>query len=246
MSENNGLKKYVAELIGTFVLVFIGCGSVVGNKLTSVLVGYQLIPGVGVGYVGIAFAFGLSLLALVYVFGHVSGCHVNPAVSLSMLVAGKMKATDTLIYIICQCVGAVAGAATLYAIALGSPHFLLPYTGLGQNGYDAASPSGFSATSAFIAEVVLTFIFVLVIHGATSEKAPHGFAGVAIGSALVLVHLVGIPITGTSVNPARSLGPAVIVGGTAISQLPLFWIAPIVGGVLAAIAWRLVAWLAAE
>jgi len=232
MGENNSVKKYVAELIGTFVLVFIGCGSVIGNTLTG---------GFHVGFVGIAFAFGLSLLALVYAIGNISGCHVNPAVSISMLIAGKMTAKDTLAYVVSQCIGAVVGAALLYSIAVGNPFFNLASTGLGQNGYDTASPALFSAMSAFIAEIVLTFIFVLVIHGSTSEKAPHGFAGISIGLGLVLVHLVGIPITGTSVNPARSLGPAVIVGGTALSQLWLFWVAPIIGGILAAAVWKLMA-----
>jgi aquaporin Z len=225
MSVSSDVKRYVAELIGTLVLVLMGCGSVV-------------IAGERVGYVGIAFAFGLSLLAMVYAIGSISGCHINPAVSISMLIAGKMKAKDALIYIISQCVGAIIGAAILYLIALGNPAYNLSSNGLGQNGYDNASPARFSMTSAFIAEAVLTFIFLLVIHGSTSEKAPQGFAGIPIGLSLVLIHLVGIPITGTSVNPARSLGPAVIVGGTALEQLWLFWAAPIVGAILAAVVWR--------
>jgi aquaporin Z len=158
---------------------------------------------------------------------------------MSMLAAGKMKPKDTLIYILAQCIGAVLGAAVLYIIAVGNPAYSISADGLGQNGYDAASPGRFSMTSGFIAEVVLTFIFLLVIFGSTSERAPQGFAGVSIGFSLVLIHLVGIPITGTSVNPARSLGPAVIVGGTALNQLWLFWIAPIIGGLLAAAVWRL-------
>lgn len=231
MSEVGSLKKYVAELIGTFVLVFIGCGSAV---IANSLMGSR-----GIGFVGIAFAFGLSLLTMVYAIGGISGCHINPAVSISMLAAGKMRPKDTLMYIIAQCIGAVLGAAVLYVIAVGNSAYSISINGLGQNGYGAASAGGFSMVSGFIAEVVLTFIFLLVIFGSTSEKAPKGFAGISIGFSLVLIHIVGIPITGTSVNPARSLGPAVIVGGTALNQLWLFWIAPIIGGLVAAVVWRL-------
>ena len=226
MSESSRVKKYLAELIGTFVLVLMGCGS-------AVLAGSEI------GFVGISFAFGLSLLALVYAIGGISGCHVNPAVSISMLAAGKIGVKDAVAYIAVQCVGATIGAATLYWIATGNPVYSLAVNGLGQNGYDLASPSDFSMLSAFVAEVVLTFIFLMVIHGSTSEKAPKGFAGVSIGFSLVLIHLVGIPVTGTSVNPARSLGPAVIVGGVALNQLWLFWAAPIIGGLLAAVVWKL-------
>jgi aquaporin Z len=177
---------------------------------------------------------------MVYAIGGISGCHINPAISISMLASGKMKLEDTVIYVIVQCMGAVIAAMVLYAVALGNPGYSLAINGLGQNGYDAASPGGFSMISGFMAEVILTFIFLLVIHGSTSEKAPKGFAGIAIGLSLVLIHLVGIPVTGTSVNPARSLGPAVVVGGTALSQLWLFWVAPIVGGLIAALVWRLI------
>jgi len=225
MSTNSDVKKYCAELIGTFVLVFMGCGSAV-------------LAGSYIGFVGISFAFGLSVLAMAYAIGGISGCHINPAVSISMLAAGKMKARDAAIYIIAQCVGAIIGAATLYWVALGNPHYSLATDGLGQNGYDTASLGGFSMTAAFLAEVILTFIFLLVIHGSTSEKAPKGFAGISIGLSLVLIHLVGIPVTGTSVNPARSLGPAIIVGDTALNQLWLFWAAPIIGALLAAAVWR--------
>jgi aquaporin Z len=175
---------------------------------------------------------------MVYAIGGISGCHINPAVSISMLAAGKLSVKDTVAYIAAQCVGAIIGAAALYWIATGNPQYSLA-SGLGQNGYDLASPSGFSMASAFVAEVILTFIFLLVIHGSTSEKAPKGFAGISIGLSLVLIHLVGIPVTGTSVNPARSLGPAIIVGGTALNQLWLFWIAPIIGGLLAAAVWKI-------
>jgi len=221
------LKKYVAELLGTFVLVLMGCGS-------AVLAGRGYI-----GFEGISFAFGFSVLAMAYAIGGISGCHINPAVSISMLAAGKMKVKDTVIYVVVQCVGATIAAALLYVIALGMPGYSLAAGGLGQNGYEAYSPGRFSVRSAFVAEVVLTFIFLFVIFGSTSEKAPKGFAGISIGLSLVLIHLVGIPITGTSVNPARSLGPAVIVGGTALGQLWLFWAAPILGGLLAAAVWRL-------
>ncbi|MBT0159863.1 aquaporin Z [Candidatus Bathyarchaeota archaeon A05DMB-2] len=238
MSENSAAKKYASELIGTLVLVMMGCGSAV---IAARDFGIQ--PGglVGIGTVGIAFAFGLSVLAMVYAIGGISGCHINPAISISMLAAGKISVKDTVGYIIAQCVGATIGAAFLYAIALGLPTYSLSLNGLGQNGFDAASPAGYSMMSAFIAEVLFTFLFLLVIHGSTSEKAPKGFAGIAIGLSLVLIHLVGIPIDGTSVNPARSLGPAVImsmVNTTALSQLWLFWAAPIIGGLIAAAVWR--------
>jgi aquaporin Z len=230
MSESSSAKKYGAELVGTFVLVFMGCGSAVFSNLLGIPLTYAL--------VGIAFAFGLAVLVMVYAIGGISGCHINPAVSISMLAAGKLSVKDTIVYIAAQCVGAIIGAAALYWIATGNPQYSIA-SGLGQNGYDSASPSGFSMASAFAAEVILTFIFLLVIHGSTSEKTPKGFAGISIGLSLVLIHLVGIPITGTSVNPARSLGPAIIVGGTALNQLWLFWIAPIIGGLLAAAVWKI-------
>jgi aquaporin Z len=221
------LKKYFAEMFGTFVLVFGGCGSAV-------------IAGSKIGFYGIAFAFGLSLLTMIYAIGSISGCHINPAVSISMLARREISAKDTVFYIVFQCVGAIIASSILYFIALGNPAYSLAVNGLGQNGYDAASPGGYSIVSVFAAEVVLTFIFLLVIHGSTSEKVPKGFAGVSIGLSLALVHLVGIPVSGTSVNPARSLGPAVIVGGTALNQLWLFWVAPIIGGLLAAVVWKLI------
>jgi aquaporin Z len=226
MSEIKPLKKYAAELIGTMVLVLMGCGSAV-------------LAGSFIGNVGIAFAFGLAVLAMVYGIGSISGCHINPAITISMLALRKIGVKDAALYIVSQCVGAVLGAGVLYSIAVGKPEYSLAINGLGQNGYGAASPAGFSLTSAFIAEVVLTFIFLLVIHGSTSDKAPKGFAGISIGLSLVLIHLVSIPVTGTSVNPARSLGPAVFVGGTALSQLWLFWVAPIIGGLLAAVVWKI-------
>jgi aquaporin Z len=208
------------------VLVLMGCGS-------AVIAGYNI------GYLGISFAFGIAVLAMVYAIGGVSGCHINPAITISMLIVRKISAKDAALYIVFQCIGAVIGAGILYSIATGIPSYSLAISGLGQNGYDLASPAGYNLTSALISEIVLTFIFVLVVHGATHERVPKGFAGLAIGLALVLIHLVGIPITGTSVNPARSLGPALFVGGTALSQLWLFIVAPIIGGIIAAVVWRL-------
>jgi aquaporin Z len=232
MSEIKPLKKYVAELIGTMVLVLMGCGS-------AVIAGKNFADLGGNGTVGISLAFGLAVLVMVYTIGGISGCHINPAISISMLAAGKLSVKDTVGYVAFQCVGAVIGAGLLYGIAFGNPSYSLASNGLGQNGFDLASPAGYSIISAFIAEVVLTFIFLIVIFGATSDKAPKGFAGIAIGLSLTLIHLVGIPITGTSVNPARSLGPALIVGGTALNQLWLFWVAPIIGGLLAAVVWKI-------
>lgn len=219
------LKKYGAELIGTFVLILIGCGSAV-------------IAGDKIGFAGIAFAFGLAVLAMVYAIGNISGCHINPAISVSMLVAGKMKWKDTIFYVIAQCIGAIIAAAILWAMATGKSGYSLAANGLGQNGYGAQSPGGYSLVACLVAEIVLTAIFLFVIFGSTSKKAPEGFAGLSIGLALVFIHLVGIPITGTSVNPARSLGPAVFAGGAALSQLWLFWVAPLVGGIIAAVIWR--------
>ncbi|MEO0019203.1 MAG: aquaporin Z [candidate division WOR-3 bacterium] len=219
-------RRWLAELIGTFCLVFIGCGSAV-------------IAGSHIGFAGISLAFGLAVLAMVYAIGPISGCHINPAISVAMLVAGKQKFTETIAYIIAQCIGAILGAIVLFAIASTLPDYSLSVNGLGQNGFGAHSPGGYSLVAALDAEVILTTLFVLVVLGATSEKAPAGFAGVAIGLALTFIHLVGIPITGTSVNPARSLGPALIVGGPALQQVWLFILAPLVGGVLAALIWRL-------
>jgi aquaporin Z len=219
------VKKYFAELIGTAALVLIGCGSAV-------------ISGSYINVVGIAFAFGLTVLAMVYAIGNISGCHINPAITIAMWVAGKIKGKDALFYVIAQCIGGIIGAGILWAIASGNASFSLAASGLGQNGYGAHSPADYSMLSCFIAEVVLTALFLFVIFGSTSKNAPKGFAGLSIGFSLVLIHLVGIPITGTSVNPARSLGPAVFAGGAALSQLWLFIVAPIIGGVIAAIIWK--------
>jgi len=219
------MKKYTAELIGTFVLVLIGCGSAV-------------IAEPHITYTGIAFAFGLAVLAMVYAIGSISGCHINPAITVAMLVARKISGKDAVWYIIAQCIGAIMAGAVLLAIAFGTTGYSVATGGLGQNGYGVHSLGQYDMVSGFIAEVVLTFIFLFVIFGATHRDAPKGFAGIAIGLTLVFIHLVGIPITGTSVNPARSLGPAVFAGAEAIGQLWLFIVAPIIGGVLAALIWK--------
>jgi len=221
------MKKYLAELIGTMALVLIGCGSAV-------------IAGQFIGFTGIAFAFGLTVLAMVYAIGNISGCHINPAITVAMLVAGKIKGKDAIFYIIFQFAGAIIGAGILWAIASSNANFSLATSGLGQNGYGAHSPAGYSLLSCIIAEVVFTAIFLFVIFGATHRDAPKGFAGLSIGFTLVLIHLVSIPITGTSVNPDRSLGPAVFVRGDALAQLWLFIVAPIIGGIIAALIWRYV------
>jgi len=221
------MKKFAAELIGTGILVFVGVGSAV-------------IAGSRIGFLGIALAFGVALLTMVYAIGSVSGCHINPAVSIAMLVAGKMSLKDAVGYIIAQCIGAIIAAGLLLCIASGQAGYSLAVNGLGQNGYGAASPGGYSLAACALAEVLLTAMFIFVIFGALSKDAPKGFAGLAIGFALFMAHIVGIPITGTSVNPARSLGPAVFVGGTALSQLWLFIVAPIIGGILAALVWKYV------
>jgi aquaporin Z len=217
-------KKYLAELIGTFALVLFGCGSAV-------------IAGDRIGYLGISFAFGLAVLIMVYAIGGISGCHINPAVTVGMLVARKIKVKDAIFYVIAQCIGAIIGAGVIFLIASGKPGYDIAVNGLGQNGYDIGSPGGYSLGACFLAETVLTWLFLMVIFGSLNKRAPAGFAGIAIGVSLALIHLVGIPITGTSVNPARSLGPALLVGGDALRQLWLFWVAPLLGGIIAGIFW---------
>jgi len=223
------ITKYTAELIGTMILVTMGCGSAV-------------IAGSYIGTLGIALAFGLSVIAMAYVFGRISGCHINPAITISMFIAGKINTRDTTLYITFQCIGAIIGAAILYTIAIGNPSYSIAINGLGQNFY-GTTPNSFSLIPALVAEIALTFIFVLTVHGTTHERAPKGFAGITIGLTLTLVHLIGIPLTGTSVNPARSLGPALIISifdsTTPLSQLWLFWVAPIIGGILAALVWKM-------
>ena len=213
-------KRLTAELIGTFWLVFGGCGTAV---LTSAF------PEVGVGILGVALAFGLTVLTMAYALGHISGCHLNPAVSLGLWAGGRFPARDLLPYIVAQVVGAIVGAGVLFVIASGSPGFDLA-DGFAANGYGEHSPGNYSLVAALITEVVLTFMFLLIILGATDGRAPTGFGPIAIGLGLTLVHLIGIPVTNLSVNPARSTGPAVFVGGWALAQLWLFWVAPIIGG----------------
>jgi len=217
------MKKYAAELVGTFVLVFGGVGSAV-------------LAGSHIGYEGVALAFGLSLLAMVYTIGPISGCHINPAVTLGVLLAKKIGARDAIAYMIAQIIGALIGAAVVLFVASSVPGgYDAATAGLGANGFGAHSPGQYSMGAAFVAEVVLTMFLVLTVLGSTDIKAPVGFAGVAIGLVLTLIHLVGIPITNTSVNPARSIGPAVFVGGWALQQLWLFILAPFIGAAVAAV-----------
>jgi aquaporin Z len=215
------MNKAVAEFIGTFTLVFFGCGAAV-------------IAGSVVGNLGIAFAFGLAIVAMAYGIGPVSGCHVNPAVSLGALLAGRMSSADFIQYVIAQCLGAIAGAAVLYMIASGKlSGFDIAKQGLGQNGWGPTYLGGYGLGAAFIFEVVATFLFVVVILGSTGAGAPSAMAGLAIGLTLTAIHIVGIQVTGVSVNPARSLGPALFVGGSALSQLWLFIVAPAIGAATA-------------
>jgi len=215
-------KKLAAEFFGTFWLVFGGCGSAV---LAAAF------PQLGIGFVGVALAFGLTVVTMAYAIGHISGCHLNPAISIGLAVGKRFPFSDVLPYIVAQVVGGIAGSAVLYLIASGKDGFSLD-GGFASNGYGAHSPGGYSLLACFVAEVVLTFFFLLVIHGATDHRGVTGFAGLAIGLTLTLIHLIGIPVTNLSVNPARSTGPAVFVGGWALQQLWLFWVAPIVGAAL--------------
>jgi aquaporin Z len=220
-------KRAGAEVLGTFWLVFGGCGSAV---LAAAF------PNVGIGLLGVSFAFGLTVLTMAYAIGHISGCHLNPAVSIGLAVAKRFPGSELLAYIAAQVVGAVLAAGVLYLIASGKAGFDLS-GGFASNGYGAHSPGGYEMVSCLIAEVVLTFMFLMIILGATDRRAPAGFAPIPIGLGLTLIHLVGIPVTNLSVNPARSTGPAVFVGGWAIEQLWLFWLAPIVGAAMAGVAY---------
>ena len=231
------MKKMLAEFIGTFSLVLFGCGAaVVAGKTipTAVLADAPA----GIGVLGIALAFGLSVVVMAYAVGPISGCHINPAITVAMLVAGKINARDCAGYIIAQFAGATAGAALLYALQSGSPGFTMGEWALGSNGWGPGYLGGYSTVSAFLAEAVLTFLFLFVIFATTSSLGNSTMAGLAIGLTLVLIHLVGIHITGTSVNPARSFGPAVFAGGKALSQLWLFIVAPLAGGIAAALVWK--------
>jgi len=225
-------KKLIAEFIGTFWLVFGGCGSAV------LAAGY---PELGIGFVGVSFAFGLTVLTMAYSIGHISGCHLNPAVSIGLWSAGKFETKELLPYIGVQVVGGIVGALVLYLIATGKAGFEVG--GFASNGYGALSPDGYGLTSALIIEFVLTFMFLFIILGSTSEKAPAGFAPIAIGLGLTLIHLISIPVTNTSVNPARSTAAALFADTAAMSQLWLFWVAPILGAIFAGVVWK---WLSSE
>lgn len=224
-------KKLAAEFLGTFWLVLGGCGSAVIAAA---------FPDVGIGLVGVSFAFGLTVLTMAYAIGHISGCHLNPAVTIGLWAGGRFKASEILPYIISQVLGAIAGAGVLYLIASGQAGFDIN-GGLASNGYSDHSPGAYTLTSGFVTEVVMTFMFLIIILGSTDERAPKGFAPIAIGLGLTLIHLISIPITNTSVNPARSTGPAIFVGGWALSQLWLFWVAPIIGAVLAGFVYNFIA-----
>lgn len=223
------MKKLIAEFIGTLWLVLGGCGSAV---LAAAF------PELGIGFAGVALAFGLTVLTMVYALGHISGCHLNPAVSVGLWIGGRFDKREVLPYIAAQVLGGIAGAALLYIIASGRAGFELG--GFAANGYGEHSPGGYNMLAAFVSEVVMTFMFLIVILGATHSKAPKGFAGVAIGLALTLIHLISIPVTNTSVNPARSTSQALFVGDWALGQLWLFWVAPIAGAILAGLVYKLV------
>ena len=225
------MKKYGAEFVGTFWLVLGGCGSAV---LAAAF------PNVGIGLLGVALTFGLTVLTMAFAIGHISGCHLNPAISVGLWAGGRFPASQLGPYIVAQVLGGIVGAGVLYLIATGKAGFAVS-AGFAANGYGAHSPGGYSLTAALITEVVMTMMFLIIIMGATDKRAPQGFAPVAIGLGLTLIHLISIPVTNTSVNPARSTGVALFVGDWAVAQLWLFWLAPIVGGVLGAVVYRLIA-----
>jgi aquaporin Z len=218
-----------AEFIGTFWLVLGGCGSAVLSAA---------FPNVGIGLLGVALAFGLTVLTMAFAIGHISGCHLNPAVSFGLWAGNRFSASELVPYIIAQVLGAIAGAFVLYLIASGKAGFDVVQSGLAANGYGAHSPGSYSLFAGLVSEVVMTYMFLLIILGATDPRAPSGFAPIAIGLGLTLIHLISIPVTNTSVNPARSTGPALFVGGWALGQLWLFWIAPIAGAILAGVTYR--------
>jgi aquaporin Z len=222
------MRRCAAEAIGTFWLTFAGCGSAV------ISAGF---PQVGIGLLGVALAFGLTVLTMAYAIGHISGCHLNPAVTVGLAAGGRFPTRDIVPYVVSQVVGAIVAAAVLYGIASGAPEFSLA-KGFAANGYGEHSPGHYTLASGFFAEVVLTMMFLFIIMGSTHGKAPVGFAPIAIGLGLTLIHLVGIPITNTSVNPARSTGPALFVGGWALAQLWLFWVAPLIGGAIGGLLYR--------
>jgi aquaporin Z len=224
-------KRALAETLGTFWLVFGGCGSAV---LAAAF------PNVGIGLLGVSFAFGLTVLTMAYAIGHISGCHLNPAVTLGLVVGGRFPRSEVVPYVLAQLIGGVLAALVLYVIASGQAGFSTA-GGFAANGFGEHSPGGYSLFSCLVAEVVLTFFFLMIILGATDARAPQGFAPIAIGLALTLIHLIGIPVTNLSVNPARSTGPALVVGGWALAQLWLFWVAPLLGAALAGFSYRALA-----
>ena len=228
------IKKLVAEFIGTFWLVLGGCGSAV------LAAGF---PEVGIGFLGVALAFGLTVLTMAFAIGHISGCHLNPAVSIGLWAGGRFQASELGAYIAAQVSGGIVGAAILYLIATGQAGFDVSASGFAANGYGSHSPGQYSLQAGLIVEIVMTFMFLFIILGATDKRAPQGFAPIAIGLGLTLIHLISIPVTNTSVNPARSTAVAVFVGDWALSQLWLFWVAPIIGAVLAGLLYR---WLDKE
>ena len=222
------MKKYGAEFVGTFWLVLGGCGSAV---LAAAF------PDVGIGFLGVALAFGLTVMTMAFAIGHISGCHLNPAVSIGLYVGRRFEAKELVPYIIAQVLGGIAAGGVLYLIASGKPSFDVA-AGFASNGYGEHSPGGYSLSSAFITEVVMTLMFLVIILGATDKRAPQGFAPIAIGLGLTLIHLISIPVTNTSVNPARSTSQAIFVGDWALSQLWLFWLAPIIGAAIAGLVFR--------
>jgi len=224
-------RRFTAELIGTFWLVLGGCGSAV------LAAGF---PKLGIGFAGVALAFGLALLTMAYAIGHISGCHINPAVTVGLCTGGRFPASEVVPYVVAQVIGALVASSVLYVIASGAEGFSLS-NGFAANGYGAHSPGGYPLLSCLVCEVVMTFIFLFVIMGATDKRVPAGFAPIPIGLVLTLIHLISIPVTNTSVNPARSLGPAVFVGGWALTQLWLFWVAPILGGALGGLVYKTLA-----
>jgi aquaporin Z len=228
--KERSMKKYCAEFIGTFWLVLGGCGSAV---LAATF------PNVGIGFLGVALAFGLTLLTMAFAIGHISGCHINPAVSFGLWAGGRFPAKELLPYIVAQVLGGIVAGGVLYIIASGKAGFELS-AGFASNGYGPHSPGGYGLLAALISEIVMTMMFLFVIMGATDKRVPQGFAPIAIGLCLTLIHLISIPVTNTSVNPARSTGVAVFVGGWAISQLWLFWVAPIIGGMLGGVIYRFI------
>jgi aquaporin Z len=224
------MKKHAAEFVGTFWLVLGGCGSAV---LAAAF------PDVGIGLLGVSLAFGLTVMTMAFAIGHISGCHLNPAVSIGLWAGGRFPAAQLLPYIVAQVLGAIAAGGVLLVIASGKPGFEVS-AGFASNGYAEHSPGGYSLVAALVTEVVMTMMFLVIILGATDKRAPQGFAPVAIGLGLTLIHLISIPVTNTSVNPARSTGVAAYVGGWAVEQLWLFWVAPIAGGVLGALLYRFI------